>query len=326
MSKDRSKKPEIVITMGDPAGIGPEIIIKTLAKEEIYRSCRPIICGSRVFLEKAMRICGLENRIHWDRFCVEEPRIADFDEKKIELGKASADGGKAAYRYIEKATELCMSKTAAAMATAPINKEALKMADIPYIGHTEILAGLTGTQDPLTMFYVHGLKVFFLTRHIAFSQICSMCTEERIYDYIVRCTEAMERMDIGNREKPFAVAALNPHGGDGGLFGSEEKNNIFPAVLRARENGINVVGPIPADSVFHMALKGDFSGVLSLYHDQGHIATKTLDFEKTIAVTCGLPFLRTSVDHGTAFDIAGKGTASEISMMEAVNVAAKLIL
>jgi len=306
--------------MGDPAGIGPEITAKVLTGTDIFHWCRPVVVGNRKVLERACEVCGLKN--------VFENRRLSFDFVEVEVGdtqfgKFSANGGRAAFDFIAKATDLCLSGKAKAMVTAPINKEALRLAGVDFIGHTEILAGLTNSVDPLTMFYVKGLKVFFLTRHVPFSKISSLCTEERIFEYIVRCTEYLK--GLNGCDKPFAVAALNPHAGDSGLFGEEEKNAIYPAIVRAKGAGINVEGPVPADSVFHMALNGTFSGVLSLYHDQGHIATKTLDFEKTIAVTYGLPFLRTSVDHGTAFDIAGTGTASEKSLAEAFRVVAELI-
>jgi 4-hydroxythreonine-4-phosphate dehydrogenase len=214
-----------------------------------------------------------------------------------------------------------MNNEILAIATTPINKPALKAAGVDFIGHTEILAGLTNTDDPLTMFEVKGLRVFFLTRHDALKKACEMVTKERLLDYIDRCTEALK--SLGIKEGSMAVAGLNPHRGDNGLFGTEDEEIIKPAVQEAKEQGYNVEGPIGADSVFHLALKGRYNSVLSLYHDQGHIATKTLDFERTIAITLGLPFLRTSVDHGTAFDIAGKGIASEVSMVEAILLAAK---
>ncbi len=313
-------KPTLVITVGDPCGIGPEITVKALEHKEVFTWCKPVVVGNRKVLEQIAQQCGLtlpdETQVTW----------VDIPTANVQPGVLCAEGGQAAYEAIEKATKLCLSGEADAMVTAPIHKQALKLAGVPYIGHTEILAGLTKTEDPLTMFYVHGMKVFFLTRHIAFADIVKCCTKERIYTYTNRCIKALEQMGITpTADKPFAVAALNPHGSDNGLFGMEEADEIFPAIQQAKAEGLAVTGPVPADSVFHMALQGKFSGVLSLYHDQGHIATKTLDFEKTIAVTCGLPFLRTSVDHGTAFDIAGTGIASEVSMVEAIRVAAEMI-
>lgn len=313
-------KPALAITVGDPCGIGPEITVKALAHKEVFDWCHPVVVGNRKVLEQTAQQCGVHlpntSQVIW----------VDVPTANIQPGVICAEGGQAAYDAIETATTLCLNGEADAMVTAPIHKQALKLAGVPYIGHTEILAGLTKTEDPLTMFYVHGMKVFFLTRHIAFADIVKCCTKERIYIYIQRCMKALTQMGVQpTKETPFAVAALNPHGSDNGLFGTEEATQIVPAVEQAKADGFAVTGPIPADSVFHMALQGKFSGVLSLYHDQGHIATKTLDFEKTIAVTCGLPFLRTSVDHGTAFDIAGTGIASEVSMVEAIRVAAEII-
>lgn len=327
----RLKKPAIAITIGDPCGIGPEITVKALAHPEVLEWCRPVVVGSQKVLEQAAKLCGVPMPDEGRVTLVDIPNGFDYQSgptkaDSLQPGVICAGGGQAAYEAIEKATELCLQGKVDAMVTAPIHKQALKLAGVPYIGHTEILAGLTETEDPLTMFYVHGMKVFFLTRHIAFADIVRCCTKDRIYTYIHRCVKALEQMGITpTKEQPFAVAALNPHGSDNGLFGTEEADEVLPAIQQAQAEGIAVTGPHPADSVFHMALQGKFSGVLSLYHDQGHIATKTLDFERTIAVTCGLPFLRTSVDHGTAFDIAGTGRASEVSMVEAIRVAAEMM-
>ena len=240
---------------------------------------------------------------------------------KFEFGKVQGMCGKAAYEYIAKSVELANSRKADAVATTPINKEALRAGGINFIGHTEIFGALTNTPDPLTMFEVRGLRVFFLTRHVSLRKACDMITKERIIDYVVRCTEALKR--LGVEGGTMAIAGLNPHSGEHGLFGDEEVKEVYPAVEELKKMGYDVAGPIGADSVFHLALKGKFNSVLSLYHDQGHIATKTLDFERTIAITNGMPILRTSVDHGTAFDIAGKNLVSEVSMAEAILLAAK---
>jgi 4-hydroxythreonine-4-phosphate dehydrogenase len=229
--------------------------------------------------------------------------------------------GKAAYEYIAKSIDLGMKKQVDAVATTPINKEALKAGGVPFIGHTEIFGKLTGTADPLTMFEVRGLRVFFLSRHVSLRQACDLVTKDRIIDYVQRSGEMLRR--LGVTEGTMAIAGLNPHSGEHGLFGDEELGAIFPAVEELQRRGCKVEGPIGADSVFHLALKGRYNSVLSLYHDQGHIACKTLDFERTISITGGMPILRTSVDHGTAFDIAGKNLVSEVSMVEAIVLAAK---
>lgn len=207
------------------------------------------------------------------------------------------------------------------MATPPINKESLRAGNINFIGHTEIFGALTKTPDPLTLLQVHKLRVFFLTRHVSLLEMLGMIKKDRIKDYVKRCTDALKK--LGVTEGTMAVAGLNPHSGEHGLFGWEEVNVIAPACKELQDEGFNVVGPVPADSVFHQAHLGRYNSVLSLYHDQGHIATKTLEFERTISITAGMPILRTSVDHGTAFDIAGKNIVSEVSMVEAVKLAAE---
>ena len=195
------------------------------------------------------------------------------------------------------------------------------MGNVDYIGHTEIFAGLTGADDPLTMFEVRNLRVFFLSRHVSLKEACEIVKKDRIENYIRRC--AAELKKLGVDDGTIAIAGLNPHCGEHGLFGFEEVNEIIPAVNQLKKEGYNVEGPIGADSVFHQALEGRYSAVLSLYHDQGHIAAKTFDFDRTISVTLGMPILRTSVDHGTAMDIAGKGIASSLSMVEALRIGAK---
>lgn len=253
---------------------------------------------------------GALNLVHLD----------NLDLDGFAMGQVQAMCGQASFDYIQTAVHMAKSGAVDAMATTPINKEALKAAGINFIGHTEILAGLTGARDPLTMFQVLKLRVFFLTRHMSLAQACSAVTKERLLDYIRRCMSALEVLGFENPS--LAVAGLNPHCGEHGLFGDEEVREMEPAIQAAQSEGYNVVGPKPADSVFHFALQGAWDAVLSLYHDQGHIATKMVDFERTISLTLGMPFLRTSVDHGTAYDIAGTGKASAVSMVEAVRLAA----
>jgi 4-hydroxythreonine-4-phosphate dehydrogenase len=324
------ERPVIGIPIGDPAGIGPEIVLKALKNEELYKICKPIVIGNIAILKKIEEIIktGLMLNV------IREPEEArykygiadvisldDIDANTLKYGKVQAQAGKAAFKFIVKAVELAKANKIDAIATTPINKEAIKAAEINFIGHTEILADLTNTNDPLTMFQVHNMRVFFLTRHVSLRKACDLIKKDKIVEYIIRCEEALKNLGLDKRF--LAVAGLNPHNGEHGLFGDEEVTDVEPAVNEARAKGINVVGPIPADSVFYQALKGRYDAVLSLYHDQGHIATKTVDFEKTIALTIGMPFLRTSVDHGTAFDIAGKGIASSVSMEEAIRLAAE---
>jgi 4-hydroxythreonine-4-phosphate dehydrogenase len=323
-------KPIIGIPMGDPAGVGPEIVVKALNCEDVYKVSNPIVMGERDIIKKAMKICEIDLEINqtenpakgkFTRGIIDLINLNNVNIKELKIGKVQKMAGKAAFEYIEKAVELALKKEIHAIATAPINKESLRAADIPYIGHTEILEDLTNNHNSLTMFQVRNLKVFFLTRHVSLREACDFVTEENVYEFIVRCIDALEILGIKNPK--IAVAGLNPHSGEHGLFGDEEVKEIQPAIKRAQKKGIDVVGPISADSVFYFGLKGNYDTVLSLYHDQGHIATKMVDFEKTISITNNLPFLRTSVDHGTAFDIAGTGKASAVSMIEAIRLAAE---
>ena len=324
------KKPLIAVPLGDPAGIGPEIVVKSIADPELFALTDCIVIGDRKVLENAVKITGENLKVN----VVNDPAEGDYsagvlnlidldniDMDKFEFGKISAMCGKAAYEYIEKSIKLTMDGKADAVATTPINKESLHAAEINFIGHTEIFGALTGTEDPLTMFETNGMRVFFLTRHLSLRAMLDQITKDRIIDYVVRCTEALRR--LGVTEGTMAVAGLNPHSGEHGLFGWEEVNEIAPAVEELKKMGYDVAGPVPADSVFHQTALGKYNSVLSLYHDQGHIATKTLDFDRTISITNGMPILRTSVDHGTAFDIAGKNIAGAVSMKEAIRLAAK---
>ncbi len=324
-------KPIIAITIGDVAGIGPEIVCKALLDRRIYAICRPVVIGDRRVIEREI----VRNELNLSIESVSSPEEARFkpgtmalidlanaEGHDLEMGKVSSLCGRAAYEYIAKSVELALSSKVSAVATAPINKLSLKAADISYTGHTEIFAAFTRTDDPITMFEIPGeMRVFFLSRHVSLLKACELIKKKRVFEYIRKCSRLLKA--IGCQESgPLGVAALNPHCGEGGLFGTEELDEIIPAIEEAKKLGIAVEGPIGADSIFALARKGVFSAVLSMYHDQGHIATKTLSFEGTVSVTLGMPFLRTSVDHGTAFDIAGTGTASPVSMVEAIKLAA----
>lgn len=321
-------RPFIAVPLGDPAGIGPEIVVKAVSSTEITDMARCVVVGDYNVIENAVKITNTQIKLH----IIEKPEdyndgylniiaINNIDFTKLHIGEVSAMCGKAAYEYIEKSIKLAMEKQVAAVATPPINKESLKAANIPYIGHTEIFGALTNTADPLTIFEVHGLRIFFLTRHVSLRKACDLITKERIEDYVKRCVKVLEKLGVS--QGTMAIAGLNPHSGEHGLFGDEEVTEIEPAIKTLKAAGYKVEGPIGADSVFHLALQGRYNSVLSLYHDQGHIAAKTLDFERTISITGGMPILRTSVDHGTAMDIAGSGKASDVSMKEAIKVAVK---
>jgi 4-hydroxythreonine-4-phosphate dehydrogenase len=322
--------PIIAVPIGDPAGIGPEIVVKALAHAEVQDAARVVVAGDRNIIQRALAVTGVPLTVR----IITEPAegvfgggslnliaLDNIDMSRFETGTVSGMCGKAAYQYIEKCIELALARKADAVATTPINKESLKAGGIPFIGHTEIFGKLTGVSDPLTMFETRGLRVFFLSRHVSLRKACDMVTKERIVDYVKRSFSALKKLGVNSGA--MAIAGLNPHSGEHGLFGDEEVNEVFPAVKELQAAGYAVAGPIGADSVFHLALKGVYNSVLSLYHDQGHIATKTLDFDRTISITGGMPVLRTSVDHGTAFDIAGKNIASEVSMVEAILLAAK---
>ena len=323
------KRSIIGIPLGDIAGVGPEIVVKALANPAVYQAVQPLVIGEASALRRALRITGLDLTLR----TVTDPAqgrsqagvidlvdLANVDAERVAFGQIQAAAGRAAYEFIERAVALCQAGQVDALATTPINKEAFKAAGVRDIGHTALLGRLTGTHDPLTLFQVFDLKVFFLSRHVSLAGAIRLVTRQRVLDYLQRCAQALEA--LGFPHPRLAVAGLNPHGGEHGLFGDEESRELEPAIADARHLGINVAGPIAADSVFHLALNGAFDAVLSLYHDQGHIATKMVDFQRTIAITLGLPFIRTSVDHGTAFDLAGTGAANALSMEEAIRLAA----
>lgn len=320
-------KPIICVPMGDPAGIGPEIVAAAAVSPGILENARLVVIGHEPTLRQAASLMGVEPPLHRiDESCsdvregaVNLIHLDNVDLGALRYGQVQAMCGQAAFDCIALSVKLAMDGRVDALATTPINKEALKAANIDYIGHTEILADLSNSTDPLTMFQVHDLRVFFLTRHLSLANACKAVTRERLYNYIKRCTGALKLLGVD--DPSLAVAGLNPHCGEHGLFGDEEVREMEPAIAQAQAEGYRVDGPRPADSVFHFALKGAWDAVLSLYHDQGHIATKMVDFERTISLTLGMPFLRTSVDHGTAFDIAGKGQASSVSMVEAIRLA-----
>lgn len=323
------KRSIIGIPLGDIAGVGPEIVVKALANPAVYQAVQPLVIGEASALRRALRITGLDLTLRtvtdpaqgrYQAGVIDLVDLANVDAERVAFGQIQAAAGRAAYEFIERAVALCQAGQVDALATTPINKEAFKAAGVRDIGHTELLGRLTGTHDPLTLFQVFDLKVFFLSRHVSLAGAIRLVTRQRVLDYLQRCAQALEA--LGFPHPRLAVAGLNPHGGEHGLFGDEESRELDPAIADARDLGINVAGPIAADSVFHLALNGAFDAVLSLYHDQGHIATKMVDFQRTIAITLGLPFIRTSVDHGTAFDLAGTGAANALSMEEAIRLAA----
>jgi len=323
-------KPVIALTMGDPAGIGPEICVNTMLNKEIHEVCRPFLIGNAAIMDKAAKVLGKElkyNRIadpteaKYKYGFVDIMETGEYDTNAIVWGEEQKIAGQMAVDFIMKSIELGMAGKVDAVSTAPIHKGAIKLVGIEEPGHTEIYQNRTHSEYALTMFSCHKLRVFFVSRHISLIDACRYATKEVVLQNIVNIHKELQKVGI---EHPLiAVAGLNPHNGDNGLFGTEELTELEPAVKAAQEMGINAVGPCPADSVFYIGKSGKYDAILSLYHDQGHIACKTLDFEKSVTLTFGLPFIRSSVDHGTAFDIAGKGTAGAVSMIESTKVVAE---
>jgi 4-phospho-D-threonate 3-dehydrogenase / 4-phospho-D-erythronate 3-dehydrogenase len=326
-----SDKPLIAVTIGDPAGIGPEVVVGALrGNPELYSVCRPLLYGDLSVLERAAAVLRVEANFN----PVADPRGGGFSPgiidvldvqtpqiDQIAVGSVQAIGGRAAFAAVSAAIGDAMSGLVDAIATAPINKEALQLGGVPFLDHTAMLGKLTDSPHPMTMFTVQNMKIFFATRHESLLSAVSEIRASLIYEQLCNANSALE--EYGFRKARIAVAALNPHNGEDGLFGPEEREQIAPAVERARRDGIDASGPYAADSVFQRMRDGGCDAVLSLYHDQGHIAAKSVDFYRTVALTPGLPFVRSSVDHGTAFDIAGKGIANPLSMAEAIRVAAE---
>jgi 4-hydroxythreonine-4-phosphate dehydrogenase len=324
-------RPIILITMGDPAGVGPEIIMRSLAHPEIYAMCRPLVVGDAGRLLKA---AGLVDSALGVR-AVDSPADARFQHGTVEVidlnlvpadlpfGQVSAIAGEAAFRYVERACRLVVAGEADAICTAPISKEALHAAGHRYPGHTELLAHLTGTPEVSMMLTAPGLRVIHVTTHLGLLDAIARIDPGLVERTIVRGHDTLAKAGIGNPR--IGVCAINPHAGEHGLFGrGEEAEKITPAIAACRARGWAVEGPLPADTLFFRAGRGDFDLVVAMYHDQGHGPVKVLGIEAGVNITVGLPVVRTSVDHGTAFDIAGTGVADERSLMEALRQAVAL--
>ena len=320
---------KIAITMGDPAGVGPEIIAHAVFNPEVQKVCRPIIIGSRDVLEEAFRLAGQlfrPNLLTSASTIDPSPgtisimdigTITDFRQEK-----ASAEGGRASAACIKKAVELAGNRQVDAIVTAPISKEALKAAGLKWPGHTEMLAELTGTSDYAMMLAGGPLRVILVTIHTALRNVPALITRGAVLKTILLAQKACDMM--GLKSPRIAVAGLNPHAGEAGMFGREEVEAIGPAVEEAKAKGLPVSGPYPPDTIFHKAYKGEVDIVVCMYHDQGLIPLKMICFDTGVNVTIGLPFIRTSPDHGTAYDIAWKGIARPSSMIEAIRLAARL--
>jgi len=325
-----ARAPRIGVTMGDPAGIGPEVVLKAVAEPEVLAACVPVIVGDARHLAHTARTldltCGYEIIRRGEAFPEDPggPVIYHLDNitGNVAPGVESGAAGRAAAEYIEAAVELCGLGSVDAIATAPINKRALFLGGYSFPGHTEFLAHLTGSPESAMAFVASNLRIVLISTHVPLAEAIRMVEKERIARVTRLADRELKRWGI---ERPrIAVAALNPHGAEGGLFGVEEAAEIAPAVEACREEGLDVSGPHSADTVFLRASRGEFDAVISCYHDQAMIPVKCLSFGEAVNVTLGLPFIRTSVDHGTAFDIAGRGVAEHSSMVAAITLAARL--
>ena len=313
--------------MGDPAGIGPEICLHLLQNKEIAKQCVPIIFGDQVVLEQAADQCGLPKPAKYIGGLSEAdgPCVLDFGGialDEFETGNINAATGRASYQYIENAINAALSGQIAAVTTGPLNKEALNGAEIPYPGHTEIFTAFTHAERSCMLQYSSEVRCVFVTTHVPYSEVPRLLTTERILDSIELGAQAMRRIRGG--EPRIGVLGLNPHAGEHGLFGKEEEQAIIPAIEMARERGLDVEGPIPPDTAFLPTKRRATDVFVCMYHDQGHIPLKALCFDEAVNITLGLPIVRTSVDHGTALDIAGQGKANPNSLFEAVKLAVKL--
>jgi len=324
--------PVIAITMGDPCGIGPEIIVRALQSGDIYSCCRPVVLGDRRALQRAIALLGASLKLitlEDDEFPEDIPsgsvflrELTTLADADMVYGHPTSFSGDAVFRYITAAAALCMNGKVAAMATAPINKAAMNLAGHHYPGHTELLAELTGTDEFVMMLAGERLRVALVTIHEAVSAVPELITFEKVLATIMTTHRDVARFFCQNPR--IAVLSLNPHAGEGEMFGDHERRIILPAIEEARNRGVDATGPHSADTLFHFAARGEYDAVVCMYHDQGLIPLKLLHFDDGVNITLGLPIIRTSVDHGTAYNIAGKGIASAESLQAAILAAAKM--
>jgi 4-phospho-D-threonate 3-dehydrogenase / 4-phospho-D-erythronate 3-dehydrogenase len=325
---EKNDRPILGITMGDPAGSGPEIVVKALALEEMYQISRPLVVGDAACMKEAADIVGWSGQVRPIREVAEAQfnfgvidvvDLHNVDLKTLVRGRVDPLAGKAAYDYIEKGTRLALARETSAIVTSAINKDALNKAGYHFDGHTELLAHLCQVKDVTMMLVGGGLRVTHVSTHCSLREAIARVKKERVLTVIKLTYNAM--LQLGIEQPRIAVAGLNPHAGEGGLFGDEEMHEIEPAIREAQAAGMNVMGPIPADTVFFRMLGGQYDVVVVMYHDQGHIPLKSHGFYEGVNVTLGLPIIRTSVDHGTNFGKAGKGTANPQSLVEAIRLA-----
>jgi 4-phospho-D-threonate 3-dehydrogenase / 4-phospho-D-erythronate 3-dehydrogenase len=325
-------RPVIGITLGDAAGIGPEVVAKALIMDEVYEICCPLVIGDGLVMQKALELIKSPVRLNrvsdalgavYQKGTIDILDLHNLEAEQIIPGRLSAACGKSSVEFIYKAAEMVRDGKISAIVTAPINKEATRLAGYGELGHLELLAHFSGAGEYATMLVSGSLRVVHLTTHYALKDALQYVTKEKILAKLRLIDRSFRAWGLKNPR--ITVAALNPHGGEGGILGNEEIVEIAPAVKDAGQEGIDVRGPYPADTVFPRAIGGEFDVVLALYHDQGHIPVKVYGFEKSYSVALGLPYIRTSVDHGTAFDIAGKGIAQSVSMLEAIKAAVGLV-
>lgn len=337
-------KPILAITMGDPAGIGPEIIVKSLNKKENYEKCRPLVCGDANVMKLAVEKMGTENKINaissvseakfeLGTIDVYDLKLVNMDE--FEFGQVQVQCGNAAFQSVKKAIELALADEVDGTVTAPLNKEALNLAGHHYDGHTEIYATFTNTKKYAMLLADEFLRVIHVSTHVSLREACDRCKKARIIECVELIDDACRQFGIPTPR--IGVAGLNPHASDGGLFGWEEEKEIAPAVAELKTRGFDVDGPVPPDTLFAKARCGKYDGCVAMYHDQGHIPFKVVGFQwnketgkmdaaQGVNITLGLPIIRVSVDHGTAFDVAGKGIASESAMDLSIDYATRMAI
>ena len=337
------KRPIIAITMGDPAGIGAEIIVKALSKKDIYKKSRPVVIGSKSVINDALKFIPSDlklnvikniEEIKGEFGTIDLINLNNITLDEFDYGKVSEKAGQASLEYIYKGIDLAMEGLVVAVVTGPIHKEAIKAAGSSYAGHTEIFASRTKTKNYAMMLVDDNLRVIHVSTHVSLRQACDLVKKERVLTVIHLADKALK--DLGIKNPKIGVAGLNPHAGEGGLFGNEEIKEIIPAINQAKKEGIIVDGPVPPDTIFSKVIGRQYDIAVVMYHDQGHIPMKVIGFKYNketnkwstmsgVNVTVGLPIIRTSVDHGVAFGKAGEGRANEESMIEAIKMAIDFI-
>ena len=317
---------KIAITSGDPAGVGPEVSLKAILSKKLPKNSEVFIIGDSEIIKQHAKLCGIKTEFNsnynLNNFDIDKINILDMkslSKENYRIAEVSKESGQASYDYIIKGINLAKSSKIDAVVTAPINKTALKVAGINYPGHTEIFAEETNTDNYSMMFMLENVCVTHVTTHCSLKESIELIKPQRVLNSIILLNDTLR--SLGIKKPRVAVAGLNPHAGEGGLFGTEEIDSIIPAIKSATEQGVVVSGPFPPDTLFSRAFAGEFDGVVSMIHDHGFVALKSKDFEHGVNITIGLPIIRTSVGHGTAFDIAGKGIASETSMLSAIDAA-----